>query len=287
MTRKTVHIIYGLFDPTDPTEEIRYVGYTHFSPKQRIIDHVAGAKKFVSKTHKQKWIRVLLRKNVLPAYYVLERTTRDWKERERYWIRSLRKHGCRLTNSTIGGEGLVDPSPEVRRRISEKVSKLLIGNQRRKGIRGTAEYGARQSKKLRASTKVKEAQAKWRGIARHIPTEAERKATSIRNTGRPRPDFTKMLQKQAKKNRGSFWVNNGTINCLMRPSDDIPKGFVKGRLMVGRPHTEEAKQKIAKAQKLGRVNPVLKYLGEDARLFPRCERIPGGYLTVENYARFQ
>lgn len=260
MTRKTVHTIYGLFDPTDPAEEIRYVGFTSFTVEQRIIDHVAGAKK-AADTHKKKWIRVLLRKNVLPVFYILERTTRNWQKRERYWIRTLRKHGCRLTNSTVGGDGLVDPSPEVRKRISEKVSKLMLGNQYRKGKRGTPEYGAHQSKTLRASKRFKAAHEKRRGKPGPKHSEETRELISQLKTGVPRPDMQWFGKTQAKKNKGSFWTNDGTNNVLLRKGTTIPEGFIKGRLMVGRPHTEEARKKMSEA-KLGKPGPIISREGK-------------------------
>jgi GIY-YIG catalytic domain len=262
MTRKTVHTIYGLYDPEDTTQEIRYVGYTHFSPEQRIIEHVAGAKKAAT-THKQKWIRKLLRKGTRPAYKILEVTTaKDWKQRERYWIAALQEHGQRLTNSTEGGDGLVNPSKDVRRRISKKVSAGLIGNQRRTGKKGSPEFCERHSKTLRASKKFKVAQAKWRGIPRYTPTAATKAKISKLKVGIPRPDMVGFGQEQAEKNRGSFWVNDGIENKLMRPDQDTPKGFVRGRLM-NRQMTTKHRRYVTN--------------GEENKMIGRADSIPNGF----------
>jgi hypothetical protein len=232
MARKTVHTIYGLYNPEDAIQEIRYVGFTEFTPEQRIIDHIAGAKKSAD-THKKKWVRKLLRKDVRPAYKVLEITTaEDWKQRERYWIAFYRKlHGKRLTNSTDGGEGLINPTNDVRKKIGKKVSIALIGNQYRKGIPHTAESSKNISEGLKKSKKHKRAMKKWRGKARYIATAKTKKKLSILKTGVPRPDMAPIAKAQAEQNIGSFWTNNGEDNRLMRPGDAVPENFVRGRLM--------------------------------------------------------
>lgn len=189
-------------------------------------------------------------------------TAKNWKAREAYWIASLGAAGNRLTNSTDGGDGLINPSKDVRKRIAEKVSAGLVGNQRRKGIRGTPEFGARQSETLRNSKRFKKAQAKWRGIARHIPTKAECEALSILKTGVPRPDMQWFGEAQAKKNEGSFWVNDGIGNRLLRKGDVVPDGFVIGRLML-RKVTTKGKRYITN--------------GQENRMIKEGESIPKGF----------
>jgi hypothetical protein len=232
MTRKTVHTIYGLYDPEDVNEQIRYVGYTHFSPEQRIIDHVAGAKKRAN-THKKKWIRTLLRRELRPAFKVLEITTsQDWETRERYWIKELRGQDYNLTNGTEGGDGLVNPSAEVRERIGKKVSKLMRGNQYRRGIGQSDEVREKISSGLLNSEKARKAAEAKKGIyPKHFATKRAIKASAKTRTGMPRPDMAPLAKAQAKKNIGSFWVNNGVENKLLQKDAGIPEGFVEGRLM--------------------------------------------------------
>ena len=240
MARK--HVIYGLYDPTDPRKKVRYVGYTHFTPEQRIIDHVSTARRKTD-THKQKWIRKLLRNNVVPAYMVLEVTTaKDWKARERYWIAAFLARGNKLTNSTDGGEGLVNPSKDVRKRISKKVSIGLVGNQRRKGVPHTPEVIARFVETRKTSKKWKAAWRKRRGQPGHPMSEANKEALRISNVGRARPDNAQRLKKQAKKNRGSFWVNDGIENRLLRKGESVPEGFTPGRLMQSQMTTKGAQR---------------------------------------------
>jgi hypothetical protein len=59
-------------------------------------------------------------------------TAENWQERERAWIIKLAVND--LTNSTDGGEGLINPSEEIRSRIGATVSRGLIGNSRHRGI---------------------------------------------------------------------------------------------------------------------------------------------------------
>ena len=262
MARKTVHTIYGLYDPDDENQ-VRYVGYTHFSPEQRIIDHVTGAKKFVSRTHKQKWIRKLLRKGIRPAFKILEITTaKDWKKREQYWIKELRAQGHRLTNSTEGGEGLINPSKDVRERISKKVSAGLVGNQRRKGKQHSPETIAKFVATRKTSKKWKAYHRSRRGRPGRPQLASARLKISRANKGRPRPDLAPIAKAQAKKNRGSFWVNNGIENRLMRPDDMPPVGFVRGRLMKRQMSTKNRRYVTN---------------GEENRMISVNEKLPKGF----------
>jgi hypothetical protein len=225
------HTIYGLYDPSDRKKEVRYVGATKFTPEQRLTDHISGAE--AADTYKKKWIRKLLRQNLVPAILVLEvTTTRHWKKREKYWIAYLRSKGSRLTNSTEGGEGLVNPTKNVRARIAKKVSELLIGNQRATGMSHTKEACLAISKGLRESKKFQRSQRKWRGKARYTPTEESKLKISLANLGRPRPDVRALALRLNKRRKGSVWVTDGKSNKQILKGTPIPKGFVCGRLMT-------------------------------------------------------
>lgn len=256
------HVIYGLFDPNDERREIRYVGYTHFTPEQRIIDHISGARRH-NDTHKQKWIRKLLRSNVEPDFVILEVTTaKDWKARENFWIADLRAGGHRLTNSTSGGEGLIEPSEDVRKRISAKVSQGLLGNSRRTGKLHSEADRKKISIGLRKSKKAKKAWRARRGKPGHPMSDENKVALILANTGRSRPDYTKLLRKLAKKNRGSFWVNDGETNTLIRSGQKVPRGFSLGRIVSwnDRPCSNETRAKLA-AARLGQPGPTISKKG--------------------------
>lgn len=115
--------IYALIDLR--TDEIRYVGKTdraRKTPKRRLYEHIYeaehGAKRYV-----YNWVRQLLSLNLLPIIDVLEEAPDDnWQWYETWWIVYGRVVGWRLTNVTMGGDGLNKPSEETRRKLSDAKS---------------------------------------------------------------------------------------------------------------------------------------------------------------------
>ena len=112
----TTASIYGLSDPE--TGEIRYVGFSK-DPKHRRDCHLAEAKVHpLKKSYKLNWIRSLLKRGLCVQVVILQETTTKPNERERYWIARLKKRGCRLTNLTDGGEGVLNLPISVRKRVT-------------------------------------------------------------------------------------------------------------------------------------------------------------------------
>lgn len=109
--------IYTLADPT--TGEIRYVGKA-IDLAARFHGHFYENHQ-TSKSHKANWIKSLKDRGLKPVMEVLEQTTDDdWQESERFWIESLRQLGFKLTNLTVGGDGITRMLPEVREKIRQK-----------------------------------------------------------------------------------------------------------------------------------------------------------------------
>lgn len=107
------YYVYGLFDPK--TEELRYVGVT-YRPHKRLMNHIHSSKK--ATTHKDHWILSLKKQQLKPLMYVFEIVNKkDVQEIEQFYICYFRSIGCRLTNATIGGDGLESPTQEVREKI--------------------------------------------------------------------------------------------------------------------------------------------------------------------------
>lgn len=105
--------LYVLCEPD--TGEIRYVGMSK-NPVDRLSRHVKEAQRGHS-THRKSWIRGLLSRGLRPRLELLfEIPELLWQEYERAYIRIFRDAGCRLVNGTDGGEGVVNPSPETRRK---------------------------------------------------------------------------------------------------------------------------------------------------------------------------
>src|SRR5258708_18627919 len=109
LSDRTVATIYVLVDPR--TEEIRYVGGTNRSLKARLGRHLAAR----GKNHRVAWLALLKRRGLIPLIRVVQQVpVQYYAEAERYWIAYFRTMGCRLVNSTDGGDGLLNPTEEIR-----------------------------------------------------------------------------------------------------------------------------------------------------------------------------
>lgn len=95
--------IYALSDPI--SGEVRYVGKS-FDPEGRLDGHIKDCRR--GNTYSARWIRSLINRGLTPNLNILEKVPGldSWEAREIFWIATLRKAGCRLTNLTDGGEGL-------------------------------------------------------------------------------------------------------------------------------------------------------------------------------------
>ena len=100
-TADTETRIYVLKDPT--TLEIRYVGKTTYKLSTRLTQHMSISKR--DNTYRSKWIKSL--KGVKPVIEEIDICT--WTESENleiYYINYYKEMGVRLTNTSIGGEGV-------------------------------------------------------------------------------------------------------------------------------------------------------------------------------------
>ena len=237
------HSIYGLYDPTDETKLIRYVGYSSKSIDRRICEHVAESKARVS-CHRHKWIRSLIRKGVKPAFVKIEAVTADnWQSRETFWIAFYQGQ---LVNSTSGGEGLINPSEEVRSRISKATKGKNIGNKHRQGIPHDDKSRMAISNGLANSSKKRAADDARRGKPGHRISEESKRKISEANKGRRRPDASRLVAEMNANRVGSFWVTNGLDSKQVKQSSDIPYGWRKGRVSP----SDESKEKASKSIKL-------------------------------------
>lgn len=112
------HVIYGLIDPN--TNQLRYVGYTS-NFERRINDHHTN---LFGKSHKISWIKSLLAKGQQADAYIIEeyQTAEELPQAEIEMIAYCKYIGCRLTNSTNGGDGIFGykHSEETKKILSEK-----------------------------------------------------------------------------------------------------------------------------------------------------------------------
>jgi hypothetical protein len=93
--------IYGLVCPK--SKQIRYIGVTRHSLEKRLKEHLRENK---LKTHKQKWVKSLISKNLKPEIVLICLANEsNWIELERFYIELFRSNGFKLTNTSEGGEG--------------------------------------------------------------------------------------------------------------------------------------------------------------------------------------
>ena len=107
--------VYQLLDPR--TGSVRYVGYSS-DPRRRFANHACDA----AETHKARWIRALQRDGLTPVLAILcvVETAEEAKRIEVALIARLRAVGANLTNATAGGDGLADPTTEVRAKCATR-----------------------------------------------------------------------------------------------------------------------------------------------------------------------
>jgi hypothetical protein len=95
-------IIYALVDPI--TCKVRYIGRTSVSIKARLSKHIHDAKYRKRKTHKEDWIRSLLKINCKPLIRKLTEIE-GWNESYELEVSLIEKYKDRLTNYYDRGPG--------------------------------------------------------------------------------------------------------------------------------------------------------------------------------------
>lgn len=170
ISNKTVYI-YGLVDPV--SNKIRYVGKS-IDPESRLKQHI----KDQSHVYRTCWIHSLLERGLKPTYIILEmvKPGNDWEVRERYWIVKGYEEGWRLTNLTSGGDGLRDPSPETRAKMSKSQRERPPPNK---------ETLAKRSAALKGRTR----------------TEGWKKKISDSLVGHPVSEYTRQMLSMANKGK--------------------------------------------------------------------------------------
>jgi len=105
------NLIYVLIDPRNG--EFRYIGMTK-NGVSRPKEHTKESK--YGDTHKARWIRKLQSLNLKYKIGILQELKRldQLAAAEIKWISFYRGCGARLTNATDGGDGLLNPTKEVR-----------------------------------------------------------------------------------------------------------------------------------------------------------------------------
>ena len=86
-------------------------------------------------SHKCNGIRKILSEGRLPRITLIEEVQGDGCKEEIAWIKYFRDHGIKLWNATDGGEGVVDSTGEVARKISKALTGKILSDAHIKALR--------------------------------------------------------------------------------------------------------------------------------------------------------
>lgn len=127
------YTIYKLIDPE--TNEVRYIGLTFNTLKQRLKSHYSEK----SKSHKSNWVQKLRSKGLKPIIESIESNISSYDEvcnKEIYYINKYKSEGHRLTNMASGGNKNKKMSDETRKKMSESAKnrkfKLVLSEETKK-----------------------------------------------------------------------------------------------------------------------------------------------------------
>jgi len=128
-------VIYLLLDPRDG--RVRYVGKT-INLKERLAEHIRSSVASKHRSRAMNWIYGLILEGNHPMALVVEKGCGcGWQNVEKKWIKTFRDAGADLVNGTSGGEGLCNPSSEVRAKMSARIysseyrAKIATANHKR------------------------------------------------------------------------------------------------------------------------------------------------------------
>lgn len=157
--------------------------------------HVREASFAKTKTHKLNWIKSLLCDGIKPEISMLQETNRDeWREDEMWNIAYFKSIGCKLTNGTLGGDGVV-ATLETREKIANGLRGRKASKESKEKMR-LAKLGTKQTKET-VLKRIISLTGKKHSNPR---TEEQRKTISLSHLGQiPWNKGIKMSEK-ARKN---------------------------------------------------------------------------------------
>lgn len=135
--------IYVLIDPRD--DRVRYVGKSN-TPRKRLYRHILNCNESIS--HKNNWIKLLLKNNLRPYVKVIDDVPKDdWQFYEEYWIEQFRQWGVKLTNSTSGGDGAngYKHRDESKRKMSKSHTGKKLSKKHKKSISESVKKYAKEN----------------------------------------------------------------------------------------------------------------------------------------------
>lgn len=137
-----------------PLGNVRYIGKTEDLTK-RLNGHL---NKLESSTHKVCWIKGLKKEGKEPIMKVIDKVPKDnWPFWESHYISLFKSWGFKLTNLTLGGDGMSNPTKEVREKISKSIKEVYKNGFEpwNKGLKGfnsgenSVHYGKEKSQSVK------------------------------------------------------------------------------------------------------------------------------------------
>lgn len=181
-------VVTKIYILQDPNGDIRYVGKTSRTLRHRLIENFKDIRKGII-TYKMHWFASCLKKGYMPCGRVIETVRGDGNKQERYWIAKYKNEGARLTNSTDGGEGILNPSAETRRKLSIagkwKHPKLSLETRKRISIskKGHSQLTDQTKLKMSITRKILHSKPEYRKARSDQMKEIWRQRKLLNNKG--------------------------------------------------------------------------------------------------------
>jgi hypothetical protein len=220
--------IYALLCPQG---EIRYIGKTT-NPEARLAAHISKAKTNQTKHHAANWIRSLINVGEKPAIEIVFEVPEGepWEPYEIRLIAEFKAEGHRLTNSTGGGDGFFDVSPEAiaKRVAAAKITKAALGYKERisavmREVRSSPEFREALSLKIKGAWTNPKTRASFLAGMRHPDAVERRKAASSR-----RYDDPAFGEAHAKRMR-ELHRTNPEVFAPLKAASQTPEAKAKRR----------------------------------------------------------
>lgn len=215
-----------------------YIGLTTKALSKRIAEHIAENKSYIQKA---------LNKYGVQSFSIAVIDSAESREalceKEQYWIRHYDCKAHKGYNLTDGGDGLINPSKSVRKKISNTLKKKHIITKGFSGRKHSQETKDKISKILKVSMNTPKAKKKMSESRKgRVISEEQKEKQRITMTGRKRSDAHLFTERALAYTKKPGYVN--PMKGKKRP-DLVERN--KTQIRTGWHHTEDTKQKIAKA----------------------------------------
>jgi group I intron endonuclease len=174
----------------DQKNNIRYIGKTVASLKERLRCHLKEASNISAKHHRATWIRHCLKNGFTPVIELLFEVSGDGCAEEIETIAKYKKLGYSLVNSTDGGEGVTGyiPTEETLKKLSKSLKGRKVWNKGLTGIYSKetkskwsqirkGKIGPRLGQSVTQETRLRQSKAKV-GKKQSLCTRLKRSKTS-------------------------------------------------------------------------------------------------------------